>query len=154
MNTLIVYDSMFGNTEKIAESMAGAFALADTKVIKVTDATQEDLGGIDLLIVGSPTHGGRAKPSTQVFLDAIKPDALAGVRVAAFDTRFEHGNHNIFLRLLMKVIDFAAPRIAKTLVAKGGQLATDPEGFIVIGKQGPLKEGELERALQWAKQLA
>jgi hypothetical protein len=54
----------------------------------------------------------------------------------------------------MKVIDFAAPRIAKTLVAKGGQLATDPEGFIVIGKQGPLKEGELERALQWAKQLA
>jgi hypothetical protein len=54
----------------------------------------------------------------------------------------------------MRVINFAAPRIAKTLVTMGGQLAADPEGFIVVGKQGPLKEGELARAVTWAKQLS
>jgi hypothetical protein len=39
----------------------------------------------------------------------------------------------------------------KALVVKGGNLLAPPEGFVVLGVQGPLKDGELERAAGWAK---
>jgi len=39
-------------------------------------------------------------------------------------------------------------------VKKGGRLVAEPEGFIVENKEGPLKQGELERANKWAKQLS
>jgi hypothetical protein len=54
----------------------------------------------------------------------------------------------------MKIIGYAAPRIAGGLQAKGGRLAAPPEGFFVQEKEGPLKQGELERAASWAKSLA
>jgi hypothetical protein len=46
---------------------------------------------------------------------------------------------------------YAAPRIARSLEEHGGNLVTEPEGFVVIGIKGPLKEGELARAANWAK---
>lgn len=153
MKTLIIYDSMYGNTKQIAEAIAGAFAAADTKLLNVSDAKQEDLKGLDLLIVGAPTYGGRPKPTTQAFLDQIPTGALAGVNVAAFDTRFAPKDQSFALRMLMKVINFAAPRIAQALESKGGKLVAPPEGFIVTGKEGPLKDGEVERAQAWVKNL-
>ena len=53
----------------------------------------------------------------------------------------------------MSVIRYAAERIAKDLVKKGGRLVAEPEGFIVENKEGPLKQGELERASKWAKEM-
>ncbi len=50
-----------------------------------------------------------------------------------------------------RLFGYAAGRIADSLKAKGGNLAPPPEGFIVKGNEGPLKEGELERAAGWAK---
>lgn len=75
---------------------------------------------------------------------------LKDVDVAAFDTRFAAENHRIGLRILMYVIRYAAERIAKTLVNKGGKLVVKPKGFIVENKEGPLKQGERERAKAWA----
>jgi hypothetical protein len=54
----------------------------------------------------------------------------------------------------MKMGGYAAPRIARALEKKGGNLAAPPEGFFVEDKEGPLKAGELERAAGWAKELA
>ncbi len=152
MKTLIIYDGVYGNTRRIAEAIGSGLTPTDTRIINVNDAKQEDLKGAELLIVGSPTYGGRPKPSTQAFLDRITAGALDGVKVAAFDTRFGN-NQNIALRLLMKAINFAAPRIAKALEEKGGKLAMPPEGFFVNGKEGPLKTGEIERATVWVKNL-
>ena len=73
------------------------------------------------------------------------------MRVAAFDTRFEAEEQGVGLRLLMSVIRYAAERIAKDLAKKGGKHVAKPEGFIVENKEGPLKQGELERANKWAK---
>ena len=53
----------------------------------------------------------------------------------------------------MRVIGYAAPRIAAALVSKGASLAAPPEGFIVEDKDGPLKAGELERAARWASEI-
>ena len=45
---------------------------------------------------------------------------------------------------------YAAPSIAKRLEKAGGRLAVPPEGFAVVGTEGPMKQGELERAAEWA----
>lgn len=153
MKTLIIYDSMFGNTKQIAEAIADGIAAADTKVLNVSEARIEDLESVDLLIIGTPTHGGRAKPAAQEFLNLIPAGALAGKIVTAFDTRFAPADQNFFLRLLMKLIGFAAPRVASALAGKGGKLAAPAEGFIVLKKEGPLRDGELARAKEWAKSL-
>jgi flavodoxin len=105
-----------------------------------------DLEGVDLLIVGSPTHGGWFTPEIKGLLEASP--ALEGVDVAAFDTRTE----SIWNRILR--FGYAAPRIARSLEENGGNLLAPPEGFVVVGIQGPLKAGELERAASWAKGLA
>ena len=99
-------------------------------------------------------HGGRATPALDAFIKNLPVDSLQGKSVAAFDTRFESEDQGVGLRLLMSVIRYAAPRIAKGLEKKGGVLVTEPEGFIVENKEGPLKQGELERASMWAKQLS
>jgi hypothetical protein len=83
----------------------------------------------------------------------IPAAGLQHARVAAFDTRVAVPERGFALRLLMKVVGYAAPRIAKGLQAKGGHLAAAPEGFIVQDTKGPLKDGELQRAEAWARGL-
>jgi flavodoxin len=53
--------------------------------------------------------------------------------------------------MLTKVFGYAAGRIADSLKAKGGRLVAEPDGFIVEDREGPLKQGELERAADWVK---
>ena len=144
MKTLVVYDSLYGNTKTIAEAIGDAVP-GEVEVLHVGEANASELGGYDLLIVGAPTHGGRASEPARGFLDQIQARALEGVNVAGFDTRFAHK--------LARLLGFAAPKIAKALEKKGGTLAAPPGDFYVTGGEGPLKEGELERAAAWAKGL-
>jgi flavodoxin len=154
MNTLIVYDSAFGNTEKVAKAIGGAFSPDHAvAVLRASEASAAALASVDLLIVGSPTQGGRATPAIQEFISKIPADGLKNVQVTAFDTRFSAQERGFALRLLMGLLGYAAGRIANSLQAKGGSLATPPEGFIVEDKEGPLKAGELERAAGWAAQV-
>jgi flavodoxin len=152
MKALVVYDSMFGNTEQVAQAMATA--LADTMEVtarRVGDVTPDDLMAVALLIVGSPTQGFRPTPAVKTLLDSVPAQGLNGVKVAAFDTRIaveDVGNR--FLTFMVRLFGYAAKPLANHLEKKGGDLVMPPEGFIVNGKEGPLKEGELERAATWA----
>ncbi|MDR9459886.1 MAG: flavodoxin family protein [Dehalococcoidia bacterium] len=150
MKALIVYDSMYGNTEKIAKSVGGAIT-NDVMVLRAGEASPSELESIDLLIVGSPTQGFRPTKLVQTFVESIPGDTLKGIDAAAFDTRFPTSEVGTGLRLFMKMGGYAAGRIAEALKKKGGNLVVAPEGFFVNGKEGPLKEGELERAASWAK---
>lgn len=141
MNALVVYDSVYGNTEKIAQAIREAVS---GQVLRAGQVNPADLKGFDLLIIGSPTHGGWYTPEIQSWLKALP--ALEGVSVAAFDTR-------TVSKIGALLFGFAAPRIAKSLERNGGKLLAPPEGFVVLGIQGPLKEGELERAAAWARQV-
>lgn len=149
MKSLVVYDSQFGNTEKIAQAITGGISSAIS--VRVNKASLSDLKDVNLLIVGSPTQGGRATASMQQFLNQIPVGKLANINIATFDTRFSEKNVNFALKLLIKTIDYAAPKMAKLLTTKGGKLMVPPEGFIVVGKEGPLASGELERAARWIK---
>jgi len=140
MKALAVYDSKHGNTERVALAIGEALG---AQVRQVGDVNPADLQGLDLLIVGSPTHGGWFTEGIKALLEASP--ALDGVHVAAFDTR----TATIWNRILP--FGYAAPRIARRLEGSGGHLVAPPEGFIVLGMEGPLKEGELARAAGWAK---
>ena len=143
MKVLVVYDSTYGHTEKIAQAIGDAIG---GQVLRAGEVNPADLKGFDLLIVGSPTHGGHPTPEIYDLLKASP--ALEGVKVAAFDTRTVTIWNRIFR------FGYAAPRIARDLERNGGNLLVPPEGFVVLGIQGPLKDGELERAAGWAKGIA
>jgi flavodoxin len=143
MRALVVYDSTYGNTEETAQAIGEAIG---GQVLQVCEVDPAGLKGFDLLIIGSPTHGGRPTEGIHGLLKASL--ALEGVNVAAFDTR----TVSRWNRLLP--FGYAAPRIARSLEGSGGNLLAPPEGFVVLGIQGPLKDGELERAAGWAKGIA
>ena len=146
MKALIVYDSVYGNTEKIARAVAEAISQPDeVKVLRAGEADPSELAITDLLVVGSPTHGGRPMPAVQEFLNKVTQPSLEGINVAAFDTRATSK--------FARVFGYAAGRIAGHLKRKGGVLIGSPEGFFVTGTKGPLKEGELERATAWVKEM-
>ena len=139
MKSLIIYDSNFGNTKQIAEIIAETLS---GRAVSVNDFKEDDLAGIDLLVVGSPINAWRATPKVQTFLLNLKNSQLKRVSAAAFDTRikiFFSGN--------------AAKRIARSLTEAGAELITPPLAFYVKEKEGPLVNGEIAKAKSWARHL-
>lgn len=153
MKTLIVYDSFFGNTEQIARAMSSSLGSGESiKALRVTEVKPEHLTGLELVIVGSPTRAFRPTKAITNFLNRIPAHSLRGLKVAAFDTRLSPADvHSRLLNILVKLFGYAAKPMANKLVKKGGELVISPEGFLVKGTKGPLKEGELERAAHWIK---
>jgi flavodoxin len=145
MKTLIVYDSFYGNTNKVADAIAAIFG-EDGQLVHVSQVDYDSLKDVDTLVVGSPTHGGAPSQSIQTFLSRLPAPGSPSAKAVAFDTRLtwkfleKHGG--------------AAEKIAEALREKGWRMHLSPEGFLVGGlRRGPLKNGELERATLWAKQI-
>jgi hypothetical protein len=161
MRSLVVYESWFGNTRRIAEEIADALAREGQVDLVSVDEPLPPLEEVDLLVVGAPTHihglsstrsregaltqGARGEPGIGVrgWIDAL-PDGAGGPRAAAFDTRA----HKPVL-----LVGSAARGIAHRLRQRGYRLAAVPESFFVQGTPGPLEEGELERAAAWGEGL-
>jgi flavodoxin len=152
MKTLIVYDSFFGCTEKIAQAIGESLEKHEAFVVRISDLKPEQLAGIELLIVGSPTRAFRPTKAITKFLKNIPAQGLKGVKVAAFDTRVSVTdlNSRIF-NFFVKFFGYAAEPIAAKLVKKDGNLITPPEPFYVKTSENSLKDGEPERAADWAK---
>lgn len=153
MKILIIYDSFFGNTEKIAKAIGNSLSPKENvEILQVSDMKPEQLIGLDLIIVGSPTRAFKPTKAIMHFLNKIPLNGLKSVKVAAFDTRISITDVNSrFLNILVKLFGYAAKPIADKLEKKGGNLIIPPEGFLVKDSEGPLKDGELERAVDWAK---
>lgn len=155
MKALVIYDSAYGNTEKIAKTISKTLAdNVNVKILPAKNANIAQLEDMDILVVGSPTHGGRPTPGIENFLKEIPMNGLKNTKVAAFDTRFDPDEHGLGLKIVMNVLRFAAGKISKALTRKGGKLIAEPEGFIVEDKEGPLKNGELKRASEWANLIS
>lgn len=143
MNTLVVYDSLHGNTERIALTITDTLrAFGEARAIHVDPAKIIDFQGVDLLILGSPTQGFRPTPAMLSFLGNISSQSLSRLAVACFDTRFRGRLWSIS----------AAPRMVKQLRAMGVESLIPPESFFVksMKEEGPLLSGEVERAVSWA----
>ncbi len=156
MNCLVVYDSVYGNTEQVARAIAAAFAPAHSvRLVKVDQLASLDAASIDLLIVGGPTHRHRISSLITAVLEATPRGALKGVKVAAFDTRY---------RMAEWLSGSAASGIARRLRKLGGSLQAPPESFFIerdVPPQGEkrrhnlerLEIGEVERATRWARKI-
>lgn len=145
MKTLIVYDSLYGNTGKVADTIAAIIG-EEGQLVHVSQVDYDSLKDFDTLIVGSPTHGGMPSQSIQTFLSRLPAPGNPSAKAVAFDTRLswkfleKHGG--------------AAEKIAEDLRTRGWRMHLAPEGFFVGGlRRGPFKSGELERATLWAKQI-
>jgi flavodoxin len=147
MNALVLYESRFGNTERIAEAIALLLQEAvPTRLAVVEDVTDcaETLHGVDLLVVGGPTHAHGVSQHLRDALECLGEHSLDGIRVAAFDTRVPGP------RL---ITGSAAVRLARLLRRRGGWLVVPPANFIVEGREGPLERGEVEHARAWAAEV-
>ena len=145
MNALVVYDSQYGNTERIAQVIAdtlGEFGAA--RAVGLDPGQGIELEGVDMVIVGCPTQGWKPTPTIQSFLEELSSEELRSLAVTCFDTRF---------RLPRLMTGSAARVIARTLQEKGVSLLLPPESFFVKGTEGPLRDGELDRAAAWARML-
>jgi flavodoxin len=156
MKAMVVYDSVFGNTGKVAQAIGEALGAAEeVKVVQVVDIKPGDVVGLTLLVVGSPTRQFSPTGAITGFVKGIPKDGLVGVKVAAFDTRFPEAQIEEvrILGFFVKIFGYAAKPIANRLEKKGGVLAVPPEGFYVGDTEGPLLEGELARAGEWGKRI-
>lgn len=154
--TIIIYDSYFGNTEKIAQAMANAISdYAKVDLRKVYEVSPDEIKEVKTLIIGSPTRKFNVSEATVRFLKRIPKNSLNHVRVAAFDTRNTQEELNKYkvLSWMVKLFGYAAEKISNKLRKLGGNEVIPPQGFYVNGIEGPLMEGELERAAQWAQQI-
>lgn len=145
MGIVVAYDSVYGNTEEVAKAIGGALP-TDTMVAKADRVDAAALGQATVLVIGSPTHGGRPTEAVKGLLGRITEGKANGLKVATFDTRIPGR--------FPKIFGYAADRIAADLTAKGAVMLAPPEPFYVKGRNGPLKDGELEHAAQWAKKLS
>lgn len=141
MKAIVIYGSNFGNTQKIAETIAVGIGCKAVSVDKIDD---NELNEVDLLVVGTPINGWMPVPAVQGFLANLKPGQLKGVKATAFDTRvklFIHGD--------------AMGKVESALKNAGAEIITDPMAFYVAGPQQTpyLLNGELEKARAWGRQI-
>jgi Flavodoxin len=167
MRTVVVYESMFGNTKTIAEAIAeGLRGAGQVTLGSVDDLSPDQAADASLLVAGGPTHGhGMARAdahqtlakdasyakygavlageeSLRGWLERLPPDRAAAA--AAFDTRFAKPRW---------LTGSAAIKIAQRLRRKGYPIV-GTESFFVQTAGGPLADGERERAIAWGRALA
>jgi sulfite reductase alpha subunit-like flavoprotein len=163
---LVVYESMFGNTERIARAVADGLRECGLEVT-CTDVRDTQLGSpvrADLLVMGAPTHGfSLSRPRTRAdavrqgapadhaevglreWLGQSRPDPSANALPAAvFDTRVSKA----------RLLPAAARKAAKLARQHGFHLIGPPGAFTVDDTPGPLNTGETERATRWAEDIA
>ena len=165
MRALVVYESMYGNTKEVAEAVAAGLAeLGGIVVVEVGDAPHDLDTGLDLLVVGGPTHAhGMSRPQTRQTAADNAPAGVIpsrtglrewlgalgrsrpGLSAAAFDTRFDKSRW---------LTGSAAAGAARLLGRHHCVVILPPESFYVEQKAGPLAGGELDRARRWGEKLA
>jgi hypothetical protein len=162
MRALVVFESMFGNTQVIANAIAeGLSGPMQVDAVEVGVAATRIGGDVGLLVVGGPTHAfGMSRPGTRQDAARQASDGLvstgiglrewldglqrsAGVAVAAFDTRISKP----------RLPGSAARAAEKRLRRLGFRVVAPAASFYVEGTTGPLVEGERERARRWGELL-
>jgi flavodoxin len=142
MRALVIYDSVFGNTKKIAQAIGSVLGeRAAVHLAKVGEEESVDWSEFELVVMGGPIHRVNLSAAMKALVKEIPKRALRGASVAVFETcyrnpRWQRGA--------------AAGKLGRKARKFGGQLVVPVESFFVVGREGPLEEGEEERAKQWA----
>jgi hypothetical protein len=161
MKTVVVYESLWGNTAAIARAIADGIG-PEVRVLSTSQASGEAMAGVDLIVAGAPVlafrlpteqmrksigkdpkHSNRppdlSQPSLRSWLAAL---SRGTGRFAAFETGIRRSPGS------------ARGAIAKGLQRAGYRRIAEDERFLVKGTYGPLADGEVERARAWGADLA
>ncbi len=161
MKAIVVYESHWGNTAAIARAVAEGIG-ADAQALSTAEATAAVVAGADLIVAGAPLLGfslpteamvkslAKEQPGAPAPADVSHPAMRAWLDVlhqgngsaAAFETRIWWSPGS------------AAKAILGQLTKLSYQPAARPQRFIVAGRYGPLRAGEIERARGWGAALA
>jgi flavodoxin len=161
MQTVVVYESVWGNTAAIARAIAEGMG-PEVRAYATDEVPPAAIASADLIVAGSPVFGfslptermrqrilsdeadapsppNLSHPSLRSWLEALPP---GNGRSAAFETRISWSPRG------------ATGTIEKRLATLGYPPIGKAGKFVVRDKYGPLREGELERAREWGRQLA
>jgi flavodoxin len=151
---VLVYDSLFGNTAIIAHKLAETARNLGNELIemRVNEINIESLKRASTLIVGCPTQSFNASKPMLEFLENVDPESVKDKKTVVFDTRIDLNSiDSKFLKWLVNRGGYATAPISKKLKKKGA-IIVGAEGFIVSDREGPLLEGEVDRAQKWLKE--
>lgn len=164
MRALVVYESMFGNTKAVAEQVkVGLETAMAVDVVAVEQAPELDTIDVDLVVVGAPTHAfglsreGTRQDAAQRAGGATATDRALGVREWLFAA------HSVPAGLVAATFDThvktppmpgRASRATEKRLQRLGAGVVAAESFYVHGYEGPMLDGELERARAWGESLA
>ena len=146
MKALIVFDTDYGMTEKIAVKILSGMkdgGVSDVVMKKADVSTEEDFKAADAWVFGSPVHIGGATGTTKKALKMALKTGTNGKRGTAFDTRFANTKGKA-----------AAEKMAEAMKEEGVAIVVEPMWFVVMKTKGPLAEGEEDKAAVFGKTIA
>jgi flavodoxin len=152
MQTLVIYDSKFGNTQKIAEAIGrGIGSVSEVRVASTAEAANVLASLVarpDLVLLGGPTQNHGPSAGLRQFAENLPAD-LRGLPAACFDTRY---------RGPVLLMGSAASAAAKALAKTGTRLVAPSESFFIVRhgsmQQQTLEPGEITRAEAWGHAVA
>lgn len=142
MRILVIYDTKFGNTERIAQLITEELGASGNEVScrRQSASGEEDFVGVPLWVIGSPTHWGRASFRFNTLLRNAMKDAGNDHDFVAFDTRYDNMHSG------------AADKTHRMLVKEGLRPLMAPQHFVVDGNE--LRQGEDEKARALGRTIA
>ena len=148
MKGLVIYDSSYGNTKKIAETTAETLKESEIEVdlFHVKDVKKLSAKDYNFLVLGSPTKFGTMSFTVKGFLGKVKSKEWMNKPFAAFDTENPEN--------IERKEGSAAEKIAEKLIEKQMNQLLPVLKAVVLGWKGPLQEGEIKRAKEYATRLA
>ncbi|MGO4103733.1 flavodoxin family protein [Leifsonia sp. YAF41] len=162
MQALVVYETIWGNTEQVARAIATGLRGTFNVDVMDSETAPNVVNTYDLVVVGGPTHGfSMTRASTREgavtergapqapergireWLVALTPPGRA-VAATTFDTRVN----------APRLPGSAAKAAKRELKELGFDIVVKQKSFHVHGYEGPLIDGELDRAEQWGRDIA
>ena len=146
VKALVVYYTVYGNTERVAKALAKGLEDGGVKVdvVKVDTVKFEELGRVDLLVVGSPVHAWNIPKPVKEFLERLNSvEGLTGKRAFAFDTKMKS-----------RLAGNAGGKIERKLKDLGLTIMKPSVSAIVKGREGPLEGGAEETFRQMGAEFA
>jgi flavodoxin len=142
---IIVYDSRFGNTEKVAQSLAKGLETGGitSDLVRASDNVVNQLQEYDALLVGCPTHAWRPSKPVKDFLEALDESSMKGKKAFAFDTKYSS-----------RFAGSAAKHIEKALSKQGAAIIRKRASAIVEGNEGPLVTGTENKFTDIGREIA
>ena len=145
----VVYDSKYGNTKRAAEQIAdGLKEKAEIEVVvgSTKEVDPQKIANYDALIIGAPNHMGKPSRTIIKFIDSLAKVESNAKWAVAFDTYFQRQRYfERAMKKLEKQINQKLPKVK--LITPGLSIKVD-------GVNGPVAEGELQRAKDFGKKIA